>query len=234
MKQKRKYHDISDNESDTSVGIKSAKRIKILHSSIIDQIDPEEDEVWLVRLPGHLNPDQLYDQKLKLKEKKSDTGKVCKVEANEKYYEAQVTNWTKDNDKLTVLKQGEHGLFIAASLECKGEINFIEEIKVPLIGDIEVPPKAFVEPPKNLHWRHPFFGQEVQNTDQVLDPSPVQMQIKSEFEESKNKKSKKKSKNCAVDEVRLEDGILKKVKSEPGKDETPGKKKKHKRKREES
>ena len=67
MKQKRKYHEISDDESDITVNMDNAKRIKISQSSFFDQIDPKEDEVWLIRLPGHLNPDQLYDKKVKLR-----------------------------------------------------------------------------------------------------------------------------------------------------------------------
>lgn len=170
---------------------------------------------------------------MKLKGKKTDVSKISKVEVNDKSYETLITKWTTDNDKITVLKQAENGRFNAASIECKGEIKFIEEIKVPLIGDIQVPPKKIVEAPENLHWRHPFFGLQLPNEDKILDPSPSQIQIKSEFDESISRKSKKERKG-RVDEVCLENGILKKVKSEPRIVETPGKKKKLKKKREAS
>jgi hypothetical protein len=136
-----------------------------------------------------------------------------------------------------VLNQGENGLFNLATVKCKGEINFIEAIKIPPIGDIEVPPKFFVKPPKDLHWRHPFFGLEVPNKGPVIDSTYDKMPFEGEVKKkSKSKKSKaeKKLDNAAyaiIDEVRLKDGVLEKVKVESGIADT---KKKRKRKREES
>ena len=69
MKQKRKYHDISDDENNTSINSlhnsnTSNKRMKISQSAMLPEIDPEEDEVWLVQIPCHINPDDLHDKKV--------------------------------------------------------------------------------------------------------------------------------------------------------------------------
>ena len=70
MKQKRKYHELSDEENDSSINTlqhsnERNKRIKISQSTMLPEIDPEEDEVWLVQLPIHLNPDELHDKKVR-------------------------------------------------------------------------------------------------------------------------------------------------------------------------
>ena len=67
MKQKRKYHELSDDacEITETPKIKSGqKRMKMSQSVMLDEIDPEEEEIWLVKLPAHLNPNQLYDKKV--------------------------------------------------------------------------------------------------------------------------------------------------------------------------
>ena len=68
MKQKRKYHEISDEECDATASTPKTKggnkRLKMSQSVMLNQIDPEEEEVWLMRLPAHLNPDNLYDKKV--------------------------------------------------------------------------------------------------------------------------------------------------------------------------
>ena len=51
-------------------------------------------------------------------------------------YEPKVTKWKKNN-LLTVLNQDENGIFTTSGLKCKGEINFVEDVNVPSIGDIE-------------------------------------------------------------------------------------------------
>ena len=172
-------------------------------------------------------------------------------------YEPQVTKWKKNNS-LTVLNQDENGIFTIGGLKCKGEINFVEDINVPSIGDIQVPPKNFVQPPSDLHWRHPFFGRNTTNTNPVINSTLVEENVNPEHKPPKRKKNKKDKKHHIIDEVSLEDGILKKIKIEPSvtKDQMPNidevrledsvlkkikkeqcvpeKKKKHKRKREES
>ena len=69
MKQKRKYHELSDDETNASINLShnsntNNKRIKISQSAMLPEIDPEEDEVWLVQMPSHLNPDDLHDKKV--------------------------------------------------------------------------------------------------------------------------------------------------------------------------
>ena len=67
MKQKRKYHEISDDECNTSIGSRNvnggAKRTKISVDPAIAEID-RDDEIWLVKIPAHLNPDQLYNKQV--------------------------------------------------------------------------------------------------------------------------------------------------------------------------
>ena len=73
MKQKRKYHELSDDDD-----IKSSlsatntpneyKRAKTSLSSHKEQIcDTEDEEVWVLRLPRHLNPDKLHNEKVSIK-----------------------------------------------------------------------------------------------------------------------------------------------------------------------
>ena len=172
-------------------------------------------------------------------------------------YETQAKKWKK-NTSLTVLNQDENGIFTISGLKCKGEINFVEYINVPSIGDIQVPPKNFVLPPNDLHWRHPFFGRNT-NTNAVISSTLVEEKVNPEHKITKQKKNKKDKKRQIIDEVSLEDGILKKIKTEPSVSEDkkpynidgvrledgvlkkikvesciPEKKKKHKRKHEES
>ena len=68
MKQKRKYHEISEDENNSSiktlVNTNANKRIKISQIAALPNFDPEEDEVWLVRLPNHLNPDELHNKEV--------------------------------------------------------------------------------------------------------------------------------------------------------------------------
>ena len=68
MKQKRKYHEISEDENNSSiktlVDSNANKRIKISQIAALPNFDPEEDEVWIVRLPNHLNPDELHNKEV--------------------------------------------------------------------------------------------------------------------------------------------------------------------------
>ena len=69
MKQKRKIHEISEEENNASANSPfnshdKNKRIKLSQSTTLPDIDPEEDEVWLVRLPSQLNPDELHDKQV--------------------------------------------------------------------------------------------------------------------------------------------------------------------------
>ena len=69
MKQKRKIHEISDDENNALANASfnsndKNKRLKLSQSTILPEIDPEEDEVWLVRLPSQLNPDELHDKQV--------------------------------------------------------------------------------------------------------------------------------------------------------------------------
>ena len=73
MKQKRKYHELSDDD-DTKSPLLAAntpnehKRAKLSLSSHEEQIcDTEDEEVWIVRLPRHLNPDKLHNEKVSKK-----------------------------------------------------------------------------------------------------------------------------------------------------------------------
>ena len=68
MKQKRKYHELSDDD-DTKSSLSATntpneyKRAKISLSLHKEQIcDTEDEELWILRLPRHLNPDQLHDE----------------------------------------------------------------------------------------------------------------------------------------------------------------------------
>ena len=70
MKQKRKCHELSDDD-DTKSSLSATntpneyKRAKRSLSSHKEQIcDTEDEEVWILRLPRHLNPDQLHDEKV--------------------------------------------------------------------------------------------------------------------------------------------------------------------------
>ena len=68
MKQKRKHHELSDDDGTKSPLLAANtpnehKRAKLSLSSHEEQIcDTEDEEVWIVRLPRHLNPDQLHNQ----------------------------------------------------------------------------------------------------------------------------------------------------------------------------
>ena len=74
MKQKRKYHELSDDD-DTKSPLLAAntpnehKRAKMSLSSHEEQIcdTEEEEEVWVLRLPRHLNPDKLHNEKVSKK-----------------------------------------------------------------------------------------------------------------------------------------------------------------------
>ena len=171
---------------------------------------------------------------MSIRGKHNETIRFSNGETVYRYYEPKITKWKKDSSSnLTVLNQSEFGQFNMASIKCKGEINLIEAVEVSPIKSIEVPPKMFVEPPKDLHWRHPFFGPEIPNASPVINSTcsklPSKLDVK---KERKNKKSKtaKALLQSVVNEVRLNDGVLEKVKVEPVID-TVADKKRHKRKR---
>ena len=70
MKQKRKFHEISDdgecNTGRTYAAIKENgenKRLRVNQPALLNCLDSEE-EIWLLRMPIHLNPDQLHNQKV--------------------------------------------------------------------------------------------------------------------------------------------------------------------------
>ena len=115
---------------------------------------------------------------------------------------------------MAVLNQRQSGQFHLESFKCKGEINFVESIEIPVIGDIETPPKEFVQPPQDLHRRHPFFGLNVPEETLVGVSDKT-----SSGDQKKGKKSRKlsntKDTNCGIVDVELRDGVLHKVKIEP-------------------
>ena len=146
----------------------------------------------------------------------------------EKCYETNVTKWKGGSNSLTLLRQHTNGQFRLENVDCKGEINFHEEVKVPEIDTVEVPTKYFVQQPKDLQWRHPFFGLATPDV-QIGN----QNHIENEFKESKSKKSKKKNKDkYTVDSVELRNGDLKVVKVDPDSGVSKPKKKKKKLKHE--
>merc|ERR1712045_839099 len=113
------------------------------------------------------------------------------------------------SNSLTLLRQQTNGQFKLQNVNCKGEINFHEEVKVPEVDTIEVPTKCFVQQPKDLQWRHPFFG--------IVTPDVQignQNHIENEFKESKCNKSKKKDRDT-LDAVELRNGELNVVKVDP-------------------
>ena len=71
MKQKRKYHELSDDDTKSPLLAANTpnehKRAKMSLSSHEEQIcdtEEEEEEVWVLRLPRHLNPNQLHNEKV--------------------------------------------------------------------------------------------------------------------------------------------------------------------------
>ena len=73
MKQKRKYHELSDDDTKSPLLAANTpnehKRAKMSLSSHEEQIcdTEEEEEVWVLRLPRHLNPNQLHNEKVSIK-----------------------------------------------------------------------------------------------------------------------------------------------------------------------
>ena len=72
MKQKRKYHELSDDDTKSPLLDANTpnehKRAKMSLSSHEEQIcDTEEEEVWILRLPRHLNPNKLHNEKVSKK-----------------------------------------------------------------------------------------------------------------------------------------------------------------------
>ena len=104
---------------------------------------------------------------MKLKKKKDENGVyyyTCRNRImfssggkDEKCYETNVTKWENGSNSLTLLRQQTNGQFKLENVNCKGEINFHEEVKVPEVDTVEVPTKCFVQQPKDLQWRHPFL-----------------------------------------------------------------------------
>ena len=175
---KRKAHEISS-EEDSDKEVKStikAKKVKVetLHVSnpllSVADLDPD-DEVWIVKLPAHLNVDHLHDQKLPLS---NDKSKLLSVGENLNY-QARVE---KKKRKLPVLLPDSKGHIKAVSLACKGDITLVEALEEPKVGDIKVPPKTYVQQPECFVRRHPFFG-------------PQQLVVSPQKKSKKAKKSKK-------------------------------------------
>ena len=172
---------------------------------------------------------------MKLKKKKDGDGVYCRNRIMfssggnvEKCYETNVTKWEEGSNSLTLLRQQTNGQFKLENVYCKGEINFREEVKVPEVDTIEVPTKCFVQQPKDLQWRHPFFG--------IVTPDVQignQNHLENEFKESKSKKTKKKKKDRdTLDAVELRNGDLNVVKVDPDSGDSKPKKKKKKSKHE--
>ena len=71
MKQRRKVHELSDEDSECNTGRTYAaikenglnKRLKLNQSAMLNSLDSEE-EMWLLHMPIHLNPDELHNQKV--------------------------------------------------------------------------------------------------------------------------------------------------------------------------
>ena len=185
---------------------------------------------------------------MKLKKKKDGDGVYCRNRIMfssggnvEKCYETNVTKWEEGSNSLTLLRQQTNGQFKLENVNCKGEINFREEVKVPEVDTIEVPTKCFVQQPKDLQWRHPFFGLATPDV-QIGN----QNNIENEFKESKckekeqereekkkeEKKKKKKKDRETLDAVELRNGELNVVKVDPDSGVSKPKKKKKKSKHE--
>ena len=139
-----------------------------------------------------------HNEKLELSSK-------LKENSWKRYYNPHVTKWKKDQNSLTVLNQDETGNFALGNIECKGEIKFVEEVEVPQIGHIEIPPKVFVKPPPDLQRRHPLFGQNVPafpkallcdkiSSEEIKVEPKDEVKVKLEPEVGEKKKKKKKKK----------------------------------------
>ena len=107
----------------------------------------------------------------------------------------------------------------------------MEAVDVPLIGDIEVPPKLFVKPPIDLYLRHPLFGMNVPEFPKtsICDIIPSE-EIKVEPNENEAKLKDKSVSGQVYDKVKFVDGECVKVKIE---EETSKKKKKKKKSKKE-
>ena len=164
----------------------------------------------------------LFQITLKSKTKNNERIALSINDTIKRYYNPHITKWKKNQTCLTVLNPDETGNFALTSVECKGEIKFVEEVQVPSIGDIEVPPKLFVNPPKDLQRRHPFFGMNVPTFPKTSRGDLISsVEIKTESDRNEILKL-----GHAPDKVQLVDGELIKVKIEPDAGEKKKKKKK--------
>jgi len=215
---KRKTHEVSsDEDSDTAVRqshkkSKHAKKARLNDSSqsnekrtkeisnallSVQDLDPD-DEIWLLKVPSHVNVDHLHDQVLPFT---NDSAQKLSLGENLQY----ATRVEKKKAKLPVLLPDSQGQIKAVSLACKGEITLVEHVEVPSVGEIKVPPKSYVKQPKGFVRRHPFFGVEPpppppssQGGDGCnLDDSATNLPVEDVTENltKKEKKAKKKKKS---------------------------------------
>ena len=64
MKFKRKSHEISEDEDDSFGNQTKGKRPKLSQNVLsLTDLDPD-DEIWLVRLPSHLDAAHLHNKKV--------------------------------------------------------------------------------------------------------------------------------------------------------------------------
>merc|ERR1719323_95412 len=173
-------------------------------------------------MPNHLNPDDLHDKQISLKSNSKRQQPILLSSYNsitrnsiKRNYQPQITKQKNNPKHLTILDHDDHGNFALKNLECKGEIRFVEAVDVPPIGDIEVPPKLFVKPPRDLYRRHPLFGMNVpefQKTS-ICDIIPSE-EIKVEANENEAKVENKSESSQVYDKVEFVDGECVKVKIE--------------------
>ena len=144
-------------------------------------------------------------------------------------YDPQISKWEKNSNKLTILDHDDNGNFSLKNLECKGEIRFVEAVEASPIGNIEVPPKSFVKPPRDLFRRHPLFGMNVPEFEKTSHCDTIHSaDIKVEPNEQESIFEKKPKSDEEYDKVHFVDGECVKVKIEPEVSKKKKKKKKNK------
>lgn len=157
--------------------IKSKRATPLI--SLEELTNQEANDVWLVRIPKSIKPDDLHDQPL------LQNGEV-KVERKG----AKLVNKTsKKKSSLNLVTLNWKGSPVLANIPLRGEVTFSEEVEFqPDFSCQRIPNPKEVVQPQIIGERHPLFGfQNPPIVNESVEPKQEPMEVSVSPKKSKRK-----------------------------------------------
>lgn len=149
------------------------------------------EDVYLLRLPKTINPQDLINTKVKLTE-------GSKLKINHEKYKLESSN--KAFQPFLLVGNG------SMPIEPKNSFFVTKYVKSTKIPEIEIKPKANVPLPDNLKTRHPLFGSNYEDEIKLSEDAERRLQkaIDECLKQKEKPKKKKKTKHNVSDEIQNE------------------------------